>query len=132
MSTELSPNAVQRDSSGSWRISHPSAHPGGALFAVVAPWCGHCSNLKKNIAQAQSVQPFNFFFLDGDKTDINRTKTNEMGIQGFPTIYYVAKDGILKEYNGGRSAEALARNFSTGVNIERIKSPTFSIFSWIL
>lgn len=132
MATEIAPNALQKGPDGRWRIVHPSAHPGGALFAVTAPWCGHCQNLKKNVTQAQLVQPFDFFYLDGDQSDSHRAKIEQMGIQGFPTMYYVGKDGILKEYNGGRHPEALARSFSKGVNIQRGGAPTSSIFSWIL
>jgi hypothetical protein len=132
MSIELSPNSLRRTPDGRWQITLPAAHPGGALFAVVAPWCGHCSNLKNNVFQAQSANPFDFFFLDGDQSDFHRKKVEQMGVMGFPTIFYVGKDGYLKEYNGSRSSEALARNFSKGVNVQRAGAPTSSIFSWIL
>ena len=123
---------MQKSYDGKWRITHPAAAPGGALFAITSEWCTHCKNLKKNVQEAQLIQPFDFFFLDGDQTDAHRAKTTEMGVQGFPTMYQVGKDGVLTDYNGGRHVEALARTFTKGVNVQRARAPTASMFSWFL
>lgn len=109
--TEILPSAVQ-NRNGRWQINHPALHAGGALFAITAEWCPHCTQLKGAIVpQAQRFNPFLFFWMDGDKTDAARTKTQQMGIQGFPTIYYVGKNGYLQQYDGDRSPQQLARVF---------------------
>jgi len=87
------------------------------MFAVVADWCGHCRTLKATVPQSQLLMPFDFFYMNGDKTQEHRDKTERMGVHGFPTIYYINRDGVLQEYTGGRSANDLARVFHKKVSI---------------
>lgn len=129
--TEVSPNTVQRTPFG-WKLNHPAAAPGGCLFAVTAKWCGHCSNLKKNVSKAQSFAPFDAFYLDGDASDANRQKAEEMGIEGFPTVYYVGRDGILKPHQGPTDPQSLGRTFHKGYNTYRGGGggPFDGVLSW--
>lgn len=109
---EVPPDALGTTSDGrSWKILNPLAQNGNALFAVVADWCGHCQELKRQIKEAQNMSPFPFFYMNGDKDDRHRLQTNRMNIEGFPTMYTVALGGQLVEYNGGRDARSLARAF---------------------
>lgn len=108
---DVSPNTIVQDrNSGKMRIDSGLAKPGD-MFAVTAPWCGHCNTLKKNVDSAQQQSQFNFFNLEGDRTPQHQAKTKEMGIEGFPTVYAVGPYGYLQQYQGGRSAEAIASNF---------------------
>lgn len=116
-STEILPNSL-RFTDGRWQLTSPLTHAGGGLFAVTADWCMHCSELKKAVPQAQQLNSFDFFWMDGDKSPHHQRKTQEMGIEGFPTLYTIKKDGFLESYEGGRSAQDLASNFSKGDTIE--------------
>jgi len=107
---EVRPDTV-RFNAGKWQLIHPAAHRGGALFAVTASWCGYCNQLKSNVPKAQSMNLFDFFWLDGDKTESHKRKATQMGIQGFPTLFYVDRNGYLLPYNGGRSPAQLAQVF---------------------
>lgn len=104
---EVMPETVQLIN-GKWQLVSPLAQSGGGLFAVTADWCSHCAQLKKTVPKAQEMNMFNFFWMDGDK---HQAKAQEMDIQGFPSIYYIGRNGILHTYNGGRSAEQLAQVF---------------------
>ena len=116
--TEILPNTIQRTFNG-FKLNHPAAAPGGSLFAVTASWCSHCSNLKKNVSRAQAITPFDVFYMDGDASDASRKKAEEMGIVGFPTVYYVGKDGSLKQYQGPTDPESLGQTFHKGYNTHR-------------
>lgn len=104
---EIPPDAVQKTPRG-WALNLPIATNGGAMFAVTAPWCGHCAELKKSVAEAQYRRSFDFFFLDGDKAG---KLVAQMGIEGYPTIYGVQPGGLLIEYPGARDAQTLANTF---------------------
>jgi len=109
-SVEVSPDTIQYRN-GRWQFVHPVAHSGGALFAVTAEWCGHCNALKRSVPQAQKLSLFDFFWLDGDKSPAHQQKAQQMGIEGFPSMYFIERNGYLTPYNGGRSPEQLARVF---------------------
>ncbi len=108
---EVPPDAIGKTNRG-WAITNPIAANGGALFAITAPWCGHCQQLKQQVREAQYQRPFDFFFMDGDKSQAHKLQTNRMGVEGFPTLYRVETGGQLVEYNGGRDVKSLAQNFS--------------------
>jgi len=131
MSTiEVLPNAV-RNVGGRWQLISPLTHGGGGLFAIVAGWCSHCSTLKATVPQAQQIRSFDFFWMDGDRTPEHQEKTQEMGIEGFPTIYTIKKDGFLEPYEGGRSAQDLASNFRKGDTIESfVPMSGGGLFDW--
>src|SRR5690349_20226194 len=103
---ELPPDILRKNQKG-WAVNFPLATNGGALFAVTAPWCGHCSALKKSVAEAQARRPFDFFYSDGDKSDKHRQQVQQMGIEGFPTLYGIAPGGLLVPYEGGRDPNSL-------------------------
>ena len=112
VSTEVSPEILQKTKDG-WRIAAPSAQPGGGMFAVVADWCGHCKTLKSTVAQAQRNKPFDFFYMTGDKTNDHKTKSQQLGVEGFPTTYFIGRNGVLFPYNGARSVPAFNELFSS-------------------
>ena len=108
---EVLPKTVQMRN-GRWQLNHTKAHPGGGLFAVTAEWCPHCVQLKNQVVpKAKELNSFNFFWMDGDKTEDARTKSQQLNIEGFPTLYRIERDGYLTEYNGDRSPSGLAQSF---------------------
>lgn len=108
---EVSPNILKRENSR-WVLDAPMAKTGGGLFTISAPWCKHCSELKKEVSKAQKIVPFDFFDMQGDKTESHKQKMKELGVNGFPTMFYVGKAGVLFPYTGDRSASALSEVFS--------------------
>lgn len=109
---EVQPDLLQKNSKNQWILNSDMARSGGGLFAVVAEWCGHCTHLKTAIREAQKINAFSFFYLDGGNVSkSHRAKLEEMQIDGFPTVFYVGRDGVLTLYNGKRSPEALAQVF---------------------
>ena len=92
-------------------IAATVAKAGGGLFAITAEWCGYCKKLKNSVETAKTIQPFDFFWMDGDKTPAHKKKSTELNVQGFPTIYYIDKGGRLLPYSGGREPADLVHIF---------------------
>jgi thiol:disulfide interchange protein len=107
---EVHPNVV-RGPPERPQLHAPFAKAGGGLFAITADWCGHCKTLKANVKNARTIQPFDFYWMDGDKTAAHQAKASELKVQGFPTLYYIERDGQLMPYTGGRGAEDLVHIF---------------------
>lgn len=79
------------------------AKPTGGLLMVKADWCGHCvrtlpilEDLSKKLGNSYPI-----YKLD---SDANPRIVAGLGVQGFPTIFYVNRDGkVGKRYNDDRS-----------------------------
>lgn len=112
MSVEIQPNVLKRNGYGQWVLDIPMAHSGGGLLAVTAEWCSHCNTLKNTVPKAQTLNPFDFYWMNGEKTPMHEQKSQEMGVEGYPTMYSIKRNGVLEEYRGGRSANDLASSFS--------------------
>lgn len=110
MTIEIAPNVVQ-NIDGNWKLTNPLAQTGGTLFAVTTEWCGHCKRLKNNVKAAQNMVPFKSFYMDGDKSPVHEEKSRYLGVKGYPTVYYVGRNGILREYKGGTNPDQLASIF---------------------
>lgn len=110
MSVEIGPDVIQKRN-GKWNLTLPIAQSGGGLFAITSSWCGHCNQLKQTVPKAQKIIPFDFFWLDAEKTPSHEAKARQMDVKGYPTMYYIGRDGVLQEYNGGRSEQDLAQVF---------------------
>jgi thiol-disulfide isomerase/thioredoxin len=108
---EIAPITIQFHNNA-WRLLHPTSHSGGAMLAITTNWCPHCVALKNSIVPAaQQLTQFNFFWMDGDKTDAARQKSRQLDVKGFPTLFYVDKGGYLRRYDGDRSTSQLAQTF---------------------
>lgn len=80
---------------------------GPALLFVKADWCPHCQAAKPEIRRAAailgSVVPV--YEVDSEKhADVVR----ELGVEGFPTIFFKSRGGQLKQYRGERQGQKLA------------------------
>lgn len=107
---EIHPNVIM-GSSDRPILGTPMAKAGGGLFAITAEWCGYCKKLKNSVKQARTVQPFDFFWMDGDKTPAHKKKSTDLKVQGFPTVYYIDRGGQLLPYKGGREPGDLVHIF---------------------
>lgn len=74
----------------------------GALLIVKQDWCGFCKKLypvldgvAKKLGKAYKIMK-----LDGDG---NSAIVESLGVEGFPSIFYVERDGrVSGKYNSGR------------------------------
>lgn len=112
LSIEISPELIKRNEK-TWKLDIPMAQTGGAMFAITADWCSHCKELKKTVSEAQRNKPFDFFYMTADKTKNHSNKVNEMGVEGFPTTYFVGRGGNLYTYEGERSIRAFNELFTS-------------------
>jgi len=110
MSIEIAPDVLQYQN-GKWIITIPFAQSGGGMLAIGTEWCGYCKQLKNVVKNAQMEKNFDFFWMDGEKTPDHEAKSKQMNIKGYPTIFYINRNGVLHEYNGGRTAEDIAKVF---------------------
>jgi len=82
-----------------------------AMVEFYAPWCGHCKALKPDYeaaaAKAKEVsEKIAFIAVDATKEE-KLVKSLPFQVAGFPTLV-IYKDGKkLKDYEGGREADAL-------------------------
>eukprot|EP00438_Fugacium_kawagutii_P005455 Skav215024 [mRNA] locus=scaffold966:422378:433885:- [translate_table: standard] len=80
-----------------------------------APWCGHCKKIKpdwdKLIKEFESSD--SVLIADVDCTGGGKSKCDEVGVKGFPTLKYGDPDD-LQDYNGGRSFADLQK-FAQGL-----------------
>lgn len=95
------------------------------LVEFYAPWCGHCKKLEHHWAQAASKLKGKAKLGALDAT-VNKIKTNEYGVQGYPTIKVFAsgkKDSkSALEYEGGRTASDIV-NWAVDQLDENLPAP---------
>lgn len=73
----------------------------GIVF-VGAHWCGHCATMKPEIEKVAIIGGIRLpvLFVDGAK-DSNKQLLNILGVEGFPTVFIIKKNKLVK-YKGGR------------------------------
>lgn len=85
------------------------------LLVVYAPWCGYCQMLAptwKKFAKEYSdkflIKALN---IEGDPS--NKRVSEKMGVEGFPTILYVDKDGKIEgKYEKDRNIKEFVKYLS--------------------
>lgn len=80
---------------------------GPAVVAVLATWCGHCTRAKPELAGASERLGGAVPVLTVD-ADRHPALVEAWGVQGFPTIFFVTSLGERHEYDGPRTAKAIA------------------------
>ncbi|KAI5798167.1 hypothetical protein FPQ18DRAFT_321741 [Pyronema domesticum] len=107
-----------------------------AVVAFVAPWCGHCQNLKPSYAKlAESLKGIvKVAAIDCDE-EANKRTCGEYGVQGFPTIKIFKpskKKGkpIVEDYMGERTAKAISDQITKRIpdHVKRLTDTTFEEF----
>ncbi|KAG2385919.1 hypothetical protein C9374_003068 [Naegleria lovaniensis] len=88
-----------------------------ALIEFFAPWCGHCKKLAPEYAtlaeKFANNEKVSIFKVNGDDESDLMTKYQ---IQGFPTLKLFKNGKFFRDYDGDRTAEAIAQwlNKKTG------------------
>jgi thiol-disulfide isomerase/thioredoxin len=75
----------------------------GGILMVKQDWCGYCVRalpaFEESSKKLGSAYPI--FKMDGDK---NKAAVSKLGVQGFPTILFIDRNGkIGKKYEGDRT-----------------------------
>nr|CDS34617.1 protein disulfide isomerase A6 [Hymenolepis microstoma]CUU98685.1 protein disulfide isomerase A6 [Hymenolepis microstoma] len=73
------------------------------LVAFIAPWCGHCQNLKPEWRKAAEKLRGKVKVGTVDAT-VHENLARRYQIRGFPTIKYF-KSGVVEDYDRGRFAD---------------------------
>lgn len=75
------------------------------LVLVYAHWCGYCNMLTpiwKKLAKKYNIKAIHV----ENKKSGNNKMSEQLNVEGYPTIFYIEKDGkIGKKYEGDRSIE---------------------------
>lgn len=79
----------------------------GGMLIIKADWCGHCKRALPELLRVSHKmgKSFPIFKLDADS---NPKSVSDLGIKGYPTIFYINVDGnIGNKYTKDRSYDAL-------------------------
>ena len=86
-------------------FSFPKAKGTGGIVIVKTDWCGHCVRTIPELEKVSVItgKSYPIFKIDADK---NQKLLKEMNVNGFPTIYFINKDGTLStKYEKDRQAK---------------------------
>lgn len=92
----------------------------GVLVEYFAPWCGHCKTLApiyEQLADSFATKKDRVLIAKVD-ADANKELGRRVGLRGFPTLKWFpphAEEGV--DYNGARTAEALAQFITEQSNV---------------
>eukprot|EP00429_Kryptoperidinium_foliaceum_P018628 CAMPEP_0176036814 /NCGR_PEP_ID=MMETSP0120_2-20121206/18234_1 /TAXON_ID=160619 /ORGANISM="Kryptoperidinium foliaceum, Strain CCMP 1326" /LENGTH=217 /DNA_ID=CAMNT_0017370201 /DNA_START=66 /DNA_END=719 /DNA_ORIENTATION=- len=75
-----------------------------------APWCGHCKRMKPDWDKLMKEYAGHASILiaDVDCTADGKSKCDEVGVQGFPTLKF-GDPNNLEDYEGGRDLDSLSK-----------------------
>ena len=96
-------------------FEHHLTRPGVHMFT--ANWCGHCRRMKDGIKAEVSPSnddfkiedvktPYRYYEHEESVVDWEQLGDNYFEVKGFPTIYFVGREGI-KKYEEERTKEAI-------------------------
>lgn len=89
------------------KITHPTLKNKKGMIVFAASWCPHCVHFAPVYQQISNLlgSSFPLFYLDSVKySDL----ASKLGIQGYPTIKYIDRNGIMyRDYKGNRDADSV-------------------------
>jgi thiol-disulfide isomerase/thioredoxin len=89
------------------------------LIKFYAPWCGYCKKIVPEVKRlATKLKPYDVNVGSvncEDREKDNHTLSENVGIEGYPSLYVVKKSGRLVEYNGSYDAKSMIRGIEEHV-----------------
>ncbi len=78
-----------------------------AVVFVKADWCPHCHSMAPHMKRAQKMlgSTMPVYVVDADA---NQNVVQQLGVQGFPTVFVIGADRRKREYDGPREAKSIA------------------------
>lgn len=125
LGTQISPSLLRRIGND-WYL--PSANGRCGYFTIAAPWCSWCHRLAPDMENASLSYQFPSFYVDGDTRDGNKLM-QEMGVQGFPSVFSIDKNNKLEKYHGDRTSVALGSQYQQNKGSQ---SGGGGFFSWFM
>lgn len=77
------------------------------LIVIYAPWCGYCQMLVPIWKKLAENNDYTIKALNAEnEKEGNKRMANQLGVEGFPTIKYIDKNGQIGEnYQGERNIQ---------------------------
>jgi protein disulfide isomerase len=103
-------------------FEHDLKHNKHVFLGVFAPWCGHCQTLKPAFEEAATRVRGDAVFASLDGSDkANAEIVQRLGVKGFPALKIFTDGKLVEDYQGERTAEALAhaarKHLDAGVEV---------------
>ena len=83
---------------------------GKSVIAFMADFCGHCTELKPAFFEVAKSTPSIHWV---DASDGESKLVEELGVEGFPSIFYFENGRKVGEYKGARDARSMKSGFES-------------------
>ena len=88
------------------------------MIEFYAPWCGHCKEFAPKYAEAATeLKNDGIVLAKFDAHEYSTVAGSKYGIKSYPTLKFSVK-GVLKDYDGPRSAEGVKSFCLSNINPE--------------
>ncbi len=110
LGTQINPNTIREYNDG-YRFILPAAMGKIGYITIAAPWCGHCNVLSESMKVARQKLNFPSYYINGDDQS-SKAIMQQLGVEGFPTMFVFDRDGKLYSYQQGRDPQSLITGIS--------------------
>ena len=81
------------------------------LVKFYAPWCHHCTDMVESLSYMSDQLKNHGFKVAAVNCDDTNKRNDELaqkvGVEGFPSVYFVNGQGELNDYGGNRDLKSL-------------------------